>query len=160
MNSRSTTRSWMKSISASALASMSSLLSSTSANCSTSRSPQVSGVTLSSSASLVRKRVEREPLRRVRREVLDVLERRGLDAQLLVQNARRCRRSLPGWSRKQRSGPFTLKQTAAIEPFSSGKCVKIDASSHSTALVLVASPDTPVMLRCAASGPSRKSASR
>ena len=44
----------MKSISASALASTSSLLSSTSAYCSTSRSPQVSGVTLSSSASFER----------------------------------------------------------------------------------------------------------
>jgi hypothetical protein len=53
-----------------------------------------------------------------------------------------------------------LKHTAATDPLLAGKCAKIDASSHSTALVLVASPETPVMLRCAASGPSRKSASR
>jgi hypothetical protein len=55
---------------------------------------------------------------------------------------------------------LTLKQIAATDPFSAGKCANSDASSHSTALVLVASPDTPLMLRCAASGPTRKSASR
>jgi hypothetical protein len=53
-----------------------------------------------------------------------------------------------------------LKHTAATLPFCAGKCVKIDCSSHSTALVFVASPDTPLMFRCAASGPMRKSASR
>jgi hypothetical protein len=43
-----------------------------------------------------------------------------------------------------------LKQTAATDPLLAGKCAKSEASSHSTALVLVASPETPVMLRCAA----------
>ena len=50
--------------------------------------------------------------------------------------------------------------TAATEPLLAGKCAKIDWRSHSTALVFVARPETPVMLRCAASGPSKKSASR
>ena len=53
-----------------------------------------------------------------------------------------------------------LKQTAAIDPFCAGKCVNSDERIHSMALVFVARPDTPVMLRCAASGPMRKSASR
>jgi hypothetical protein len=52
----------MKSISASALASTSSLFSSTSANCSTSRSPQVSGVTLCASASFERSVLSATPL--------------------------------------------------------------------------------------------------
>jgi hypothetical protein len=52
-----------------------------------------------------------------------------------------------------------LKQTAATRPFFAGKCANIEASSHSTALVFVARPETPLMLRCAASGPRRKSAS-
>src|SRR5439155_36011 len=67
---------------------------------------------------------------------------------------------LPGWSRKHRSGPFTLKHTAAIRPLCPGECWKTDASRNSTALVFVASPETPERFRCAASGPSRKSASR
>jgi hypothetical protein len=53
-----------------------------------------------------------------------------------------------------------LKHTAATLPFCGGMWAKMLASSHSTALVLVARPETPVMLRCAASGPNRKSASR
>jgi hypothetical protein len=49
-----------------------------------------------------------------------------------------------------------LKQSAATEPLWAGKVWKMLVSRNSTALVLVARPDTPVMLRCAASGPSRK----
>lgn len=53
-----------------------------------------------------------------------------------------------------------MKQSAATDPLCAGNVWKMLARKNSTALVLVASPDTPVMFRCAASGPRRKSASR
>ena len=48
---------------------------------------------------------------------------------------------------------MTLKQTAATDPFRSGKCVKIDDRIHSIALVFVARPETPVMFQRDPGGP-------
>ena len=158
-NFLSRTFSLMKSISAFALASMSSLFSRTSAYWSTSRRPQVSAVTLSSNASLLRSVLSETPSDLYGAKYRTSPNGSGTTSHL-AYSARSASSISPGRSRKQRSGPFTLKHTAATLPFCAGKWVKMDCSSHSTALVLVARPETPVMFRRAASGPMRKSASR
>src|SRR5262249_16849871 len=144
--------------SASAFASTSSLLSNTSAYCSTSRSPHVRDETLWSSASLDRSVLSENPSDLYGAKYF-TCSNGVAGTRHFSYRARSGSSRVPGWSRKQRSGPFTLKQTAATDPFFSGKCAKIDERIHSIALVFVARPETPVMFKCAASGPIRKSAS-
>src|SRR6185503_3318956 len=129
----------MKSISASALASTSSLFSSTSAYWSTSRSPQVSEETLWSSASLERSVLSEKPSALKGAKYCTCSKGPGETLHCSYSAASAASMG-PGWSRKQRSGPFTLKQTAATDPLDSGKCAKIDERIHSIALVFVASP--------------------
>ena len=88
-----------------------------------------------------------------------MLERLRGHAALLVERPVRFV-DLSGLVEKAEVRPLHVEADRRDDPFFSGKCAKIDAMIHSIALVFVAKPDTPVMLRCAASGPIRKSASR
>jgi hypothetical protein len=89
----------------------------------------------------------------VRRVIADVGERLGPEPELVIDPP-----VLVG--EVGRLVEKTLKQRAATLPLCRGNVWKMLVKRNSTALVFVARPDTPLILRWAASGPSRKSQSR